>query len=151
MALLQHYELCPTPLLDVTRSLRVAASFALMDGSEQGFVFVLGMPYPNGSISHLVDYEARIIDLQSVCPYRALRPHYQEGVLIGRYPWLGTKEAGDNVAYRLIAKLRLSNADAKFWSGGFNAIPRKALLPTDDPYGEQLAQVVQAALNPDRT
>ncbi|MCK7500127.1 MAG: FRG domain-containing protein [Comamonadaceae bacterium] len=28
-AMLQHYEVCPTPLLDVTQSLRVAASFAL--------------------------------------------------------------------------------------------------------------------------
>ena len=26
-AVLQHYEICPTPVLDVTQSLRVAASF----------------------------------------------------------------------------------------------------------------------------
>lgn len=30
MALLQHYEIAPTPLIDITQSLRVAATFALM-------------------------------------------------------------------------------------------------------------------------
>lgn len=147
MALLQHYELCRTPLLDVTRSLRVAASFALLDGAAEGYVFVIGMPYPHGSISHLVDHEIRVVDLQSVCPYRALRPHYQEGVLIGRYPWRGEKDAGDNAAYRLVAKLHLLNNDGKFWAAGFHALPRKALLPKDDPYGDQLRSVLRPILD----
>jgi hypothetical protein len=146
MALLQHYELCRTPLLDVTRSLRVAASFALLDGAPEGFVYVIGMPYPYGSISHQVDYEARIVDLQSVCPYKALRPHFQEGVLIGRFPWLGAKEPGDNAAYRLIAKLRLINHARRFWKSGFTGLARNVLLPTRDPYGQLLREVLAPVL-----
>jgi hypothetical protein len=41
-AILQHYEVCPTPLFDVTQSLRVAASFAsLHNDTKQDFVFLI--------------------------------------------------------------------------------------------------------------
>ena len=145
LALVQHYELCPTPLLDVTRSLRVAASFALLNGTE-GFVYVFGMPHPNGSISHLVDHETVIVHLQAVCPWKALRPHYQEGALIGRYPWNDAKERGDDVAHRMVAKFRLENSDGLFWGRGFAAIPRKALLPEPDAFGATLRDVVRPLL-----
>ena len=44
-SILQHYEVCPTPLLDLTHSLRVACSFAFL-GSDTGnpYVAVFGLP-----------------------------------------------------------------------------------------------------------
>lgn len=37
-SILQHYDVCATPLLDVSQSLRVAASFATSDDSPDAFV-----------------------------------------------------------------------------------------------------------------
>ena len=52
-AMLQHYEICDTPLLDVTHSLRIAASFASHGNSEEVFVFVLGVPNLGSSLFHV--------------------------------------------------------------------------------------------------
>ncbi|NJO33434.1 MAG: FRG domain-containing protein [Rhodospirillales bacterium] len=43
-SILQHYKVCSTPLLDVTHSLRIAASFASEDARSTAYVFVLGLP-----------------------------------------------------------------------------------------------------------
>ena len=41
-AILQHYEVCPTPLLDVTHSIRIAATFASRNNqTSEAYVFVL--------------------------------------------------------------------------------------------------------------
>src|SRR4030042_5776915 len=61
-ALIQHYELMPTPLIDITQSLRVAATFALRN-STSGYLYVFGMPYPNGSISHFIDQRIVLVKL----------------------------------------------------------------------------------------
>ena len=148
IALLQHYEICPTPYLDVTQSLRVASSIALM-GAKEGFVFVLAFPHPHASISHFVDHETVLIKLLSVCPYRALRPHFQEGYLVGRYPWNATKEAGDNAANRLVAKLHLDNTRGRFWSREFSPVPTEALLPGNDPFGRGLRSLFPPAWRED--
>jgi hypothetical protein len=71
-AILQHYEVCETPLLDVTHSLRVACSFALHKPSQDPYIFVLGLPHPNGSISFYVEQELLNIRLLSTCPHRAV-------------------------------------------------------------------------------
>lgn len=136
-ALLQHYEITSTPLIDLTQSLRVAASFAL-DSSKTGYVLVFGIPYPQGSISHFVDAEMVLVKLQSVCPAKALRPHYQEGFLVGKLPFNTRKEAGDNLAKRLIGKYRLVNSNGKFWDRGFTKIPEEALRPKRDLFHQQL-------------
>ena len=44
-SILQHYEVCSTPLLDVTHSLRVAASFALNNASKDAYLYVFAFPY----------------------------------------------------------------------------------------------------------
>lgn len=144
IALLQHYELCPTPLLDLTHSLRVAATFALMDYPKQqaslpsGYIFAFGMPHPVGSVSHVVDEYAVMVKLQTVCPPEALRPHFQEGWLVGRLPFTDERTRGDNVAGRLLAKYQIDNSDGEFWNRGFRAIPYEALLPDDDPFRARL-------------
>ena len=84
-ALLQHYGICPTPLLDLTQSLRVAATFALKDSVEnQGFLYIVAVPHATGSITHHADERIALVRLLNVCPKEALRPHFQEGFLAGR-------------------------------------------------------------------
>jgi hypothetical protein len=51
-SILQHYEVVPTPLLDLTQSLRVACSFAQIRSTDSPcLVFVIGMPYLANRIS----------------------------------------------------------------------------------------------------
>jgi hypothetical protein len=40
-SILQHYEVCPTPLLDVSQSLRIAASFASLGKAREAYLYVL--------------------------------------------------------------------------------------------------------------
>lgn len=142
-SLLQHYEVLKTPLLDVTSSLRVACSFALPRGdSKEGYLYVLGMPHPHGSISHFVDDDIVLVKLQNVCPPEALRPHYQEGYLVGRLTTMDRlKHTGDNASYRMLAKYKLVN-DGSFWGDGFQPIPQEALLPEKDSFGGVLRGMV---------
>lgn len=153
IALLQHYGLCETPLLDVTPSLRVAASFALPDDKAKlGYLYALALPYPHGSISHFVDQDMVLVRLFGVCPFEAVRPHYQEGYLVGKFPIanagdLGvTKERNDNGASRLVAKIVLDDRDGGFFHGGFPRFPASTLLPPKDPFGEALSRVVSGAV-----
>jgi hypothetical protein len=147
-SLVQHYQIYPSPLIDLTQSLRVAATFALQNRSE-GYVLVFGMPHPHGSISHFVDQEMTLVKLQNVCPPTALRPHYQEGYLVGKLPTvLSKKEAGDNLARRLIGKYMLDNSDGGFWDKGFEPIPNEALFPPKDPFNDQLIAIRKTELSP---
>lgn len=85
-SILQHYEICFTPLLDVTQSLRVATSFATDPEAMQAFVYVLGVPNLSGSITASAEAALQIVRLSGVCPPVAVRPHIQEGYLLGEYP-----------------------------------------------------------------
>lgn len=143
LSLLQHYGICFTPLLDLTQSLRVAASFALLNletrrFQESGYLYVLGMPHLHGCISFFADDGMTIVKLQSVCPPQALRPHFQEGYLVGRWPRTGAKQATDNFAYWLVGKYQLDNTSADFFGGDFPPIPADALIPRDDEFRDKL-------------
>ena len=55
-SILQHYEVTGTPLIDVTQSLRVACSFAMLNESLENndswsYLYVFGLPYVNHRIS----------------------------------------------------------------------------------------------------
>ena len=179
-AVIQHYELWPTPVLDFTTSLRVAASFAFGLGpcEEVGHLYVVAvrdirgdlmeLPPPVGQVRAVDDdvaevardaqrdtvakppdpepevvaankrlAESRVLALRlnSVCPPDAVRPHLQEGVLIGRYPFedvdLVSREPSD-AASILVAKLRLVNAGGKFWSSDYPIHSTASLLPSED-------------------
>ena len=136
-AIIQHYEICPTPLLDLTHSLLVAASFAFAnarDAEDHVYLFVLGVPQINGSITVTSDQNIQLIRLASVCPPTTLRPYFQEGYLLGTYPLLDTvdekmhypREEVD-CAKRLVAKFRLKRVD--FWRDGFSPMHDTALYP----------------------
>ncbi len=140
-AILQHYEVCPTPLLDVTQSLRIAASFASEGDPTHAFVYVLGVPNIGGAITASADAEIQIIRLASVCPPSAVRPHIQEGYLLGEYPDLASfnqkelyKSYEIDFGRRLIAKFSFS--PATFWRDDtFPRIRHRDLYPgkTSDP------------------
>ena len=80
-AILQHYEVCPTPLLDVTHSLRIAASFASAHADNSAYIFVVGVPNLSGAVTASAEASIQTIRLSSVCPPTAVRAHIQEGYL----------------------------------------------------------------------
>jgi len=146
-SILQHYGICRTPLLDLTQSLRVAATFALYDIETEewlsnGYFYVLGMPHLHGCISAFVVDRLTVVKLQNVCPPHALRPHFQEGYLVGRWPRTAFKEAYDNFAYWLVGKYLLDNTNQDFFGKDFPPIPADVLLPREDPFGDRLQKLL---------
>ena len=135
-AILQHYEVCKTPLLDVTHSLRIAASFA-SDGneSEEAFVFAFGIPNLSGAVTTSSEAGLQIVRLSSACPPTAVRPHIQQGYLLGEYPEIsGARQKGLYKFYevdfgrRLIAKFRF--CPKEFWHDDDHPrLKREALYP----------------------
>ena len=147
-SLLQHYEVCLTPLLDLSHSLRVACSFAFQDhkGTE-AFVYIFGLPQISGSVTASSENGIQTIRLLSICPPSALRPHFQEGYLVGEYPTISlqSKEEYDrgelDFNRRLICKFRIP-LEASFWPRGFSRIPQKALYPNErDPVRKLFAHI----------
>jgi len=151
-AIIQHYELWPTPLIDITSSLRIAAAFALMkypweeDNPDHGFLYVVGLPQMTNSVSCDVDQHVVVARLASICPGVALRAHYQEGFLIGRFPLYDMDESNDlnskpsrsDLANRLIAKIQLNRQC--FWNSDFPEPTPGSIYPSNDPFGDSLAQ-----------
>lgn len=141
-SILQHYEVCPTPLLDVTHSVRIAASFASASGGARAFFYVLGIPNLSGAVTASAEAGIQVVRLSGVCPPEAVRPHIQEGYLLGEYPDMDRAEQkslyqGYEVDFglRLIAKFQFE--PASFWrqSPNFPQVPHVALYPSsaDDP------------------
>lgn len=136
-AILQHYEVCRAPLLDVTQSLRIAASFASLGTGGERFVFVFGVPNVSGAITASSEANLQIVRLSSACPPEAVRPHLQEGYLLGEYPEIADFEQNANYSHfemdfgrRLIAKFRFD--PATFWkSPNFPKAADEALYPKD--------------------
>lgn len=148
-AILQHYEVCDTPLLDVTQSARIAASFASHNASDAAFVYVLGVPNVSGAVTASAEAGLEILRLSSVCPPEAVRPHIQEGFLLSEFPELSSfrqKQFYENYqtdfGLRLVCKFRFE--PNSFWLTGqdFPIVPPGALYPrsADDP----LIQVTDA-------
>lgn len=138
-AILQHYEVCDTPLLDVTSSIRIAASFASMSNTPEAFIYALGLPNVSGAITASAEASVTILRLSSVCPPEAVRPHIQEGYLLGEYPEISTwnqKRQYENYetdfGLRLVAKFRFR--PSSFWQADqdFPQVPRSALYPASE-------------------
>ena len=136
-AVLQHYGVCATPLLDVSGSLQTALSFAA-EGTTEGFVFVLAFPQTAGPLSVSLESMTQVIDLSQSCPPEALRPHFQSAMLVGDYPAIVNRETshgrrgmiGNNFACRLLAKFHLTHC-TEWLIEGFTATPQRILFPND--------------------
>lgn len=151
-AILQHYEVCDTPLLDLTHSLRVAASFASNQAARCVYLFVIGLPNLSGAITASAEAGIQTIRLSSVCPPIAVRPHIQEGYLIGEYPEMTDYDQKRNYAHyeidfgrRLVAKFCFDPKE--FWKeDAFPMVGTSALYPnTNDPFYE-VAEVIKGGL-----
>lgn len=132
-SVLQHYEVCRTPLTDVTHSARVASSFALPENqrSSSGYFYVLALPNSNEGFGYSVDNELVTLRLLNVCPPEAKRPFFQEGYLVGSFPYhVRRKRPEYDVAVRLVAKYKLLGGN--FWCGDFPSIPPNSLSPRID-------------------
>lgn len=144
-SILQHYEVCFTPLLDVTHSLRIAASFASHWATDIAYLFVLGVPNLSGAITASAEAGLQIVRLSSVCPPMALRPHLQEGYLLGEYPEMSSLDqkllyshTEVDFGHRLIAKFYFNPDD--FWRGrDFPQVSKEAVYPAES--SDQLCQL----------
>jgi len=155
-AVVQHYGLWPTPLIDFTTSTRVAASFAfgIKKNSKEGYLYVVGAKRVRSDLMTLgnanteeVNLQTLVIRLNSVCPPSALRPHLQEGVLVGNYPVPSTDSPYETEAHDasplVIAKFKLID-DGGFWTEDFPKHRIEALLPAEenDPMLHRFREVV---------
>jgi hypothetical protein len=151
-AVAQHYELWPTPLIDITPSLRVAASFALWDGHSSGYLYVVALPPSTNSVTFDADQHIVLARLQAVCPPVAKRPHYQDGFLAGRFPFMSPASNqidrnpanASDLARRLIARIVLKDTDdepnrqtdqragSHFWNEDFPRMSVPSLMPKSD-------------------
>jgi hypothetical protein len=141
-AVIQHYGLWPTPLLDFTTSLRVGASFAFgVDRrASEGFLSIVGVRRVRSDLMPLKRNDAHeretgvlAIRLNSVCPPSAMRPHLQYGVLVGCYPFEPPGSADvriNDAAPIVIATLKLVN-NGPFWSRDFPIHRVGSLLPSE--------------------
>ena len=134
-SILQHYEVCETPLLDFTHSLRVACSFAKSrQDTDCGYIYVFALPYITNRISINSEHHIVNVRLLSICPPDALRPYYQDGYLAGTEDittnYGGKKEQLD-FKRRLIAKFQIT-FNINFWEEELSPIPRIALYPKGD-------------------
>jgi len=154
-SILQHYQVEPTPLLDITQSLRVACSFAQLNSSgPRCYVYVLGLPYLTNRISINSEHDIVNVRLLSICPPNALRPYFQEGFLTGTSDVTVEFDSKTELDFRnrLIAKFEIPRARA-FWGTGFDAIPRSALYPSGDRIFDlctSLMQKTKTELQPGR-
>lgn len=145
-AILQHYGVTPTPLLDFTHSVRVAASFATQGDGDYGHVFAVGLPYPSASISFYADLQIVNVRLLSICPPEAQRPYFQDACMVGTFPHRYRFGYNSKIDFgrRLIAKFKLPKRS--FWSETYPPIPSEALYPSDDRI-KDLCTTVQVELN----
>ena len=133
-SLLQHYEVCHTPLLDFSHSLRVACSFALIDNQyDSGYLIVFGLPFLTNRISINSEHDLVVIRLLSISPPEALRPYFQEGYLAGTSDITDDYDNKTELDFnnRLIAKFQIPNT-RDFWGRNFSMIPKDALYPKGD-------------------
>lgn len=133
-SILQHYEVCPTPLLDLSQSLRVACSFAFLSANEgEPYLGVFGLPYLTNRVSINSEHDIINIRLLSICPPEALRPYFQDGYVAGTDEITNIFESKTELDFnnRLIAKFCLRNKDG-FWRDDFDKIPYDYLFPAED-------------------
>ena len=143
-ALLQHYEVCGTPLLDLTHSLHVASSFAHHLGDDTGVVYVLALPWMNDAIGYNSFAEIVNLRLMSICPPQAQRPFFQQGYLVGQFPNYKLDDPKRSPQFdlsrRVIAKFCFDKKP-DFWGSGFMNIPEDKLYPGDDIIGGICAKI----------
>jgi len=151
-AILQHYRICDTPLLDVTRSLRVACSFSKHEhDSDDTFLYVLAVPHLGAAFAEIPEQGIQVLRLLSICPPRARCPHFQEGYLLGEHPKMSDNAQVNYIsderdfARRTICRFILPPSD-ELWRHGHKPLVHDTLFPEHDPFEENEAQQLREAI-----
>jgi hypothetical protein len=137
-ALLQHYNICDTPLVDITQSLHVAASFALQKESNEtvktGIVYVFALPWPSRHYHINKEEDIYLVRLAGVTPPQAKRPYRQEAYAVMSrdvdFKQRDNLERYD-LAKRMVCKFEI-NDSIDFWGDSFNPLSESFLVPKDD-------------------
>ena len=143
-SILQHYEICDTPYLDITNSLRVACSFATLDSkSDYGYLYVLAFPYLSNRITVNSEEDLLLIRLLSISPPDAKRPYYQEGFIAATTDITHDYDNKNELDFksRLVAKYKFIN-DNSFWGKDFLPLRKDFLYPENDEF-YRIAQKVK--------
>jgi hypothetical protein len=144
MEYFQHYEICDTPLLDITHSLRTACSFALQESNKHGYIYVLAMPYLTNRITYNSEEDLILVRLLSICPPAAKRPFYQDGYVVGTTDL--TDDFDDKselyVVNRLVAKFKIENSE-KYWGSELSSLSSECIYPVDDTYRKIQEEVIE--------
>ena len=152
-AILQHYQVCETPFLDLSQSLRAACSFAQISAGQIGasgqfgdpgmagptqeervYLYVLALPFPTGGIS--IDSKEEIVSLRllSACPTTLVqRPYFQDPLLAGTVDISNNYEDKNELDFnrRLVAKFSIPAGD-EFWDHAPGRIDDALLFPGPD-------------------
>jgi hypothetical protein len=94
---------------------------------------VLGVPNVSGVIKASSEANLQIVRLSSACPPEAVRPHLQEGYLLGEYPEITDFEQNAHYShFEMDFGRRLIANRATFWkSPNFPKATDDALYPKD--------------------
>lgn len=142
-ALLQHYEICDTPLIDVTDSIEVALFFATFgNNNEYGYFYIFGLPRHHSSISYQIDDRLVSVKLSAASPPEAIRAHFQRALFVGDFPHSNKRESGHNLSKRMLAKLRIdmrSVSQEKFFT-----LPEDLIYPKEDELKPWLDKILQS-------
>jgi hypothetical protein len=151
-ALLQHYGVCETPLLDVTRSLQVACTFARQGATYgHGFVYVMALPYQHEAIAIDNVQGMTVMSLLGVTPSSARRPLNQDGFLVSTSEWwryaasesrLDAPTTNDRPDYfqRVATVFRIPTGDEFYEDSGLSDLQNDWLCPRQDGFADMLAR-----------
>lgn len=140
-ALLQHYGICDTPLIDITQSLHIAASFALLKNRNEGdtktgVIYVLALPWPSINYHNNKEEELYMVRLAGITPPQAKRPYRQEAYAV-MSQYVDSKQADDlkryDLAQRIVCKFEINNSP-EFWDDAITPFPESFLAPVDDVF-----------------
>lgn len=152
-ALLQHYGVCGTPLLDVTRNLQVACSFARKGAiGNVGYVYILGLPYLREAITIDTVEGLSLMSLIGITPSNARRPLNQDGYLLTTSEWwryaldyssrdsMSPKNKPD-FSQRLLATLAIPTNKAFYENSGLSDFDSEWLCPRQDEFADFLNSI----------
>jgi len=143
-SILQHYEICDTPLLDVAPVLDIALTFGSGQDQDSAYLYGIALPRHTQIVSNSVLTETQSINLAQICPPNFLRPHYQNGFLIGNYPSVMNYEVKIRGTYnfsnRLLVKFKIENI-GELTRTGFNKLLTELIMPDEQ---DQLIPIVKS-------
>ncbi len=144
-AILQHYECCDTPLLDITQSLHIACSFAQSvalkynRNSTECFVYALAFPWPQDHFSRKENMG--LIRLLNYCPPKAKRPYFQQAYIaspfISEEDIINSSPKDCDFSPRIVAKFSIP-VHCAFWDDNLLPFPQSLLYPKDDLFEKEL-------------